>query len=39
LAWFFKNHSLDELEKNKRFQKDLKRYYSNIKELEKDISK
>jgi len=39
LAWFFKNHTLDELEKNKRFQKDLKRYYSNIKELEKDISK
>ena len=39
LAWFFKNHSMDELEKNKRFQKDLKRYYSNIKELEKDISK
>lgn len=37
LAWFFKNHTLDELEKNKRFKKDLKRYYSNIKELEKDI--
>ena len=37
LAWFFKNHTVDELEKNKRFQKDLKRYYSNIKELEKDI--
>ena len=39
LVWFFKNNTLDELEKNKRFQKDLKRYYSNIKELEKDISK
>jgi len=37
LAWFFKNHSVEELEKNKRFQKDLKRYYSNIKDLEKDI--
>ena len=39
LAWFYKNHTLDELEKHKRFQKDLKRYYSDIKELEKDISK
>ena len=39
LAWFMKNHTMEELEKHKRFQKDLKRYYSNIKELEKDISK
>lgn len=37
LAWFFKNHDKTELEKNKRFQKDLKRYYSDINELEKDI--
>jgi hypothetical protein len=37
LAWFFKNNNKEELEKNKRFQKDLKRYYSNINELEKDI--
>jgi hypothetical protein len=37
LAWFFKNHTLEQLEKNKRFQKDLKRYYSDVKELEKDI--
>ena len=37
LAWFFKNNDKDTLEKNKRFQKDLKRYYSNINELEKDI--
>lgn len=37
LAWFFKNHTRDELEKNKRFQKDMKRYYTDIKELEKDI--
>ena len=39
LAWFYKNHTLDELEKHKRFQKDLKRYYSDIKGLEKDITK
>jgi len=37
LAWFFKNHTIEQLEKNKRFQKDLKRYYSDVKELEKDI--
>jgi hypothetical protein len=37
LAWFFKNNDKTELEKNKRFQKDLKRYYSDINELEKDI--
>jgi hypothetical protein len=37
LAWFFKNNTKEELEKNKRFQKDLKRYYSDVKELEKDI--
>lgn len=39
LAWFYKNHTKSELEKNKRFQKDLKRYYSSISEFEKDIIK
>lgn len=37
LAWFVKNYSGLDLEKNKRFQKDLKRYYSSIDELRKDM--
>jgi hypothetical protein len=38
LVWFYKNSSTSELEKNKRFQKDLKRYYLDVSELKKDIS-
>ena len=34
LAWFVKNFTRPELEKNKRFIKDLARYYKNIDELE-----
>ena len=37
LAWFVKNYTTEQLEKNKRFQKDLKRYYIEFKDLEKDI--
>lgn len=33
LAWMVKNHTRAELEKDKRFQKDLKRYYTNLDEL------
>jgi hypothetical protein len=33
LAWFVKNHARADLEKNKRFLKDLGRYYKNIDEL------
>ena len=33
LAWFVKNHTRAELEKNKRFMKDLGRYYTSIDEL------
>ena len=33
LAWMVKNKSLEELEKDKRFQKDLKRYYHSIDEI------
>lgn len=33
LAWFVKNHTREELEKNKRFIKDLKRYYRDFDEL------
>ena len=33
LAWFVKNHTREELEKNKRFVKDLKRYYRDFDEL------
>lgn len=33
LAWMVKNHTQDELEKDKRFQKDLKRYYVDLSEL------
>jgi len=33
LVWFVKNESRDNLQKNKRFMKDLNRYYSSIDEL------
>ena len=33
LAWFIKNFTRPDLEKNKRFMKDLGRYYRNIDEL------
>jgi hypothetical protein len=33
LAWMVKNHTQDELEKNKRFQKDLRRYYTDMEEF------
>lgn len=33
LAWFIKNHTVEDLEKNKRFIKDMKRYYTDINEL------
>jgi len=33
LAWFVKNNSREELEKNKRFIKDLNRYYRDLDEL------
>jgi len=38
LAWFIKNKSREELNKDKRFNKDLKRYFRDIDELIKDIS-
>ena len=33
LAWFVKNHAREELLKNKRFMKDLNRYYRDFDEL------
>jgi hypothetical protein len=33
LAWMVKNHSRAELDKDKRFQKDLKRYFTSFEEL------
>ena len=33
LAWMVKNHSKAELGKDKRFQKDLKRYFTSLEEL------
>lgn len=33
LAWMVKNHTQEELEKDKRFQKDLRRYYTDLNEL------
>lgn len=33
LVWMIKNHTNTELEKNKRFQKDLKRYFTSLEEL------
>ena len=33
LVWFVKNHTRADLEKNKRFMKDLGRYYTSIDEL------
>jgi hypothetical protein len=38
LAWFIKNKSREELNKDKRFNKDLKRYFRDIDELIKDLS-
>ena len=38
LAWFIKNHTRQELDKNKRFIKDLKRYFKDIDELIKELS-
>ena len=38
LAWFVKNHTRPELDKNKRFIKDLKRYFKDIDELIKELS-
>jgi len=38
LAWFYKQKSRDELEHDKRFMKDLKRYYSSIDQLAADIA-
>lgn len=37
LVWFVKNENRDVLEKNKRFMKDLKRYYSSFDELLQQI--
>ena len=33
LAWFVKNHSMEELKKDRRFMKDCKRYFSTPEEL------
>lgn len=38
LAWFIKNKTIKELEKDKRFLKDLKRYFKSIDELIKEVS-
>ena len=38
LAWFIKNHTRVELDKNKRFNKDVKRYFKDVDELIKDLS-
>jgi hypothetical protein len=37
LAWFIKNKTRPELEKDKRFLKDVARYYSNLDELYKVV--
>ena len=37
LAWFFKNKTRPELEKDKRFMKDMGRYYRSFTELEENI--
>jgi hypothetical protein len=37
LAWMVKNHTQEELEKDKRFQKDLKRYYVDLDELKASL--
>lgn len=37
LAWMVKNKSTQELEKDKRFQKDLKRYFSSLEELKTQL--
>ena len=38
LAWMYKNHTLEELKNHKRFNKDLRRYYTNLEELISDIN-
>ena len=38
LVWFVKNEKREVLEKNKRFMKDLKRYYSSLDELESELN-
>lgn len=37
LAWFYKNKTREELEKDKRFMKDLKRYYTDLNEFISDL--
>ena len=39
LAWFYKNERREVLEKDKRFMKDLKRYYTNFEELASDVNR
>jgi Poxvirus A22 protein len=38
LVWMVKNHTREELEKDARFMKDLRRYYKNLDELNSSIS-
>jgi len=38
LAWFVKNKKIEDLNNDKRFLKDLKRYFKNIEELIKELS-
>lgn len=38
LVWFIKNHTRAELDKNKRFIKDVKRYFKDVDELIKELS-
>ena len=38
LVWFHKNHTREELEKDKRFMKDLKRYYVDYEDFLKNIA-
>jgi len=37
LAWFYKNNTEEQLLKNKRFMKDLKRYYHDLDDLKKEL--
>ena len=37
LAWFCKNNTDEQLLKNKRFMKDLKRYYHDLSDLKKEL--
>lgn len=38
LAWMVKNHTRAELDRDKRFQKDLKRYFTSFEELQTKVS-